>query len=79
MASENLGDQYMATVGTSYLLRFEEDTLRERRLPMRVIIELVGTFMLVTVAAGARRVTRTGRRYAPGGRDRSGRTRRGNI
>jgi aquaporin Z len=55
MASENRGDQYIAAVGTRYLLRFEEDTLRERRLPIRLIIEFLGAFMLVTVAAGAGR------------------------
>jgi hypothetical protein len=36
-----------------YLIRFEEDTLRERPLLIRVIIEFLGTFVLVTVAAGA--------------------------
>ena len=36
-----------------YLIRFEEDTLRERPLWIRLIIEFLGTFVLVTVAAGA--------------------------
>src|SRR6266436_3221155 len=36
-----------------YLIRFEEDTLRERPLWIRLIIEFAGTFLLVTVAAGA--------------------------
>jgi aquaporin Z len=36
-----------------YLLRFEADTLRSRPLWIRLIIEFVGTFILVTVAAGA--------------------------
>ena len=36
-----------------YLIRFEEDTLRHRPLWIRVIIEFVGMFFLVTVAAGA--------------------------
>jgi aquaporin Z len=36
-----------------YLVQFEEDTLRERPLWIRVIIEFVGTFVLVTVAAGS--------------------------
>jgi aquaporin Z len=40
-------------VGSRYLIRFEEDTLRHRPLWIRVIIEYVGTFILVTVAAGA--------------------------
>jgi aquaporin Z len=35
-----------------YLVQFEEDTLRERPLWIRVIIEFIGTFVLVTVAAG---------------------------
>lgn len=36
-----------------YLIRFEEDTLRQRPLWIRVIIEFTGTFVLVTVAAGS--------------------------
>src|SRR5690348_9976473 len=36
-----------------YLVQFQEDTLRERPLWIRVIVEFVGTFVLVTVAAGA--------------------------
>ena len=40
-------------VGSRYLIKFEEDTLRHRPLWIRVIIEFVGTFFLVTVAAGA--------------------------
>jgi aquaporin Z len=36
-----------------YLMRFEVDTLRSRPLWIRLIIELLGTFILVTVAAGA--------------------------
>jgi aquaporin Z len=36
-----------------YLLRFETDTLRSRPLWIRLIIEFLGTFVLVTVAAGA--------------------------
>ena len=35
-----------------YLIRFEEDTLRQRPLWIRVIIEFVGTAALVLVAAG---------------------------
>lgn len=42
-----------ASVGRRYLIRFEEDTLRQRPLWIRLIIELLGTFVLVTVAAGA--------------------------
>jgi aquaporin Z len=36
-----------------YLTRFEVDTLRSRPLWIRLIIEFLGTFILVTVAAGA--------------------------
>ena len=36
-----------------YLVDFQEDTLRERPLWIRLIIEFAGTFVLVTVAAGA--------------------------
>lgn len=37
----------------SYFIRIEEDTLRQRPLWIRVIAEFVGTFILVTVAAGS--------------------------
>jgi len=40
-------------LGHRYLIRFEEDTLKSRPLWIRVIIEFLGTFVLVTVAAGA--------------------------
>jgi aquaporin Z len=39
--------------GRRYMIRFEEDTLRQRPLATRVIIEFLGTALLVTVAAGA--------------------------
>jgi aquaporin Z len=42
-----------AVIRRRYLIRFEEDTLRQRPLWIRIIIELAGTFLLVTVAAGA--------------------------
>src|SRR5579875_2934647 len=42
-----------ALVGARYLIRFEEDTLRHRPLWLRVIVEFLGTFILVTVAAGS--------------------------
>ena len=45
--------EHAAALGRRYLIRFEEDTLRQRPLWIRVIIEFVGTFVLVTVAAGA--------------------------
>src|SRR6266581_4153305 len=44
---------HAAAVGTRYLLRFEADTLKQRPLWIRLIIEFLGTFLLVTVAAGA--------------------------
>jgi aquaporin Z len=44
---------HLDAVGRRYLIRFEQDTLRQRPLWIRVIIEFVGTFVLVTVAAGA--------------------------
>ena len=40
-------------IGTRYLIRFQEDTLRHRPLWIRLIVEFVGTFVLVTVAAGS--------------------------
>src|SRR5215469_10356941 len=40
-------------VARNYLTRFEMDTLRSRPLWIRLIIEFLGTFVLVTVAAGA--------------------------
>jgi aquaporin Z len=45
--------EHAAALGRRYLIRFEEDTLRQRPLWIRLIIEFVGTFVLVTVAAGA--------------------------
>ena len=42
-----------AAVRRRYLIRFEEDTLRQRPLWIRLIIEFLGTFVLVTVAAGS--------------------------
>ena len=41
------------SVGNRYLVRFEENTLRQRPLWIRVIVGFLGTFILVTVAAGA--------------------------
>jgi aquaporin Z len=43
----------MGAIQRNYLVRFEEDTLRQRPLWIRVIIEFAGTFVLVTVAAGS--------------------------
>jgi aquaporin Z len=45
--------EHADAVGRHFLMRFEEDTLQSRPLWIRVIIEFVGTFILVTVAAGA--------------------------
>jgi aquaporin Z len=42
-----------AALRRHYLVRFEEDTLRERPLWIRLIVEFTGAFVLVTVAAGA--------------------------
>jgi glycerol uptake facilitator-like aquaporin len=47
------GCRHAASLGRRYLIRFEEDTLRQRPLWIRLIIEFLGTFVLVTVAAGA--------------------------
>src|SRR5262250_2987484 len=49
----NTEAEHAAAVGRRYLVRFEEDTLRQRPLWIRLIIEFVGTFVLVTVAAGS--------------------------
>jgi aquaporin Z len=35
------------------MIRFSEDTLKHRPLPIRLIVEFFGTFILVTVAAGS--------------------------
>ncbi len=45
--------QHAAAVSRRYLARFEQDELESRPLRIRVIIEFAGTFLLVTVAAGA--------------------------
>ena len=51
-ATEDMDAEHQASLGRRYLIRFEEDTLRSRPLWIRLIIEFVGTFVLVTVAAG---------------------------
>ncbi|MFF0343380.1 MIP/aquaporin family protein [Kribbella sp. NPDC004875] len=56
MADPGLGpdlDRTTATLGRRYFVRFEEDVLRQRPLWIRLIIEFLGTFVLVTVAAGS--------------------------
>jgi aquaporin Z len=45
--------EHADAVGRHFMIRFEEDTLRSRPLWIRLIIEFLGTFVLVTVAAGA--------------------------
>ena len=49
----NTDRDHSAALGRRYLVQFEEDTLRERPLWIRVIVEFIGTAVLVTVAAGA--------------------------
>jgi len=46
-------DEHAESLGRRYLVRFEEDTLAQRPLWIRLIIEFLGTFILVTVAAGS--------------------------
>ena len=55
---DNMADTAMPTdeeraTARHYLMRFEADTVRSRPLWIRLIIEFLGTFILVTVAAGA--------------------------
>ena len=45
--------EHTASLQHRYLIRFDEDTLRQRPLWIRLIIEFLGTFVLVTVAAGS--------------------------
>jgi aquaporin Z len=40
-------------LGDRFMIRFSEDTLKHRPLPLRLIVEFIGTFILVTVAAGS--------------------------
>jgi aquaporin Z len=40
-------------LGDRFMLRFSEDTLKHRPLGIRLIVEFIGTFILVTVAAGS--------------------------
>ena len=55
--------EHAAAARRHYLIRFEEDTLRQRPLWIRLIIEFLGTFVLVTVAAGSGVINQ----YAGGG------------
>ena len=52
-AVDDQAAQHAAAVGRRYLLQFEVDTLKQRPLRVRLIIEFLGTFLLVTVAAGS--------------------------
>jgi aquaporin Z len=52
-ATGDMDAGHAASLRHRYLIRFEEDTLRSRPLWIRLIIEFVGTFVLVTVAAGS--------------------------
>src|ERR1700757_429761 len=45
--------EHAASLRRRYLIRFEEDATRERPLWIRLIIEFLGTAVLVTVAAGS--------------------------
>jgi aquaporin Z len=42
-----------SVLGDRFMLRFSEETLKHRPLGIRLIVEFVGTFILVTVAAGS--------------------------
>jgi aquaporin Z len=43
--------EHAASLRRRYVIRFEKDTLRQRPLRIRMIIEFLGTFVLLTVAA----------------------------
>src|SRR5208283_5837181 len=51
--TDGMDAEHTAALGRRYLIKFEEDTLRPRPLWIRLIIEFLGTFVLVTVAAGS--------------------------
>jgi aquaporin Z len=63
MTAADQEQQHAQAMRRRYLIRFEEDTLRPRPLWIRLIIEFAGTFLLVTVAAGAGVINQ----YAGGG------------
>jgi aquaporin Z len=52
-AAKDTDAEHAASMQRRYLIRFDEDTLRQRPLWIRLIIEFLGTFVLVTVAAGS--------------------------
>jgi aquaporin Z len=53
VTSREIDLQKDTMLGDKFLIRFSEDTLQHRPLPLRVIVEFFGTFILVTVAAGS--------------------------
>jgi aquaporin Z len=56
MADTTVSEDQRSTaqaIGRRYLVRFQEDTLKQRPLWTRLIIEFLGTAFLVTVAAGS--------------------------
>ncbi len=52
-ATKGMDSERAASLQRRSLIRCEEDTLRQRPLWIRLIIEFLGTFVLVTVAAGS--------------------------
>src|SRR6516164_8035527 len=73
--TDDMDTEHADSLRRRYLVRFEEDTLRQRPLWIRLIIEFLGTFVLVTVAAGAgvinhyaggNQISRTAAVIAPG-------------
>ena len=50
---ENTDQAHADAIRRRYLVRFDQDILRQRPLWIRVITEFAGTFILVTVAAGS--------------------------
>jgi MIP family channel proteins len=52
-AADDKEERHDAALERRYLIRLEENTLRSRPLRIRLIIEFLGTFLLVIVAAGS--------------------------
>jgi aquaporin Z len=52
-ATKDADAEHISSMQRRYLIRFDEDMLRQRPLWIRLIIEFLGTFVLVTVAAGS--------------------------
>ncbi len=53
LTTQELDQSKDSMLGERFLIHFSEDTLRQRPLSIRLIIEFLGTFILVTVAAGS--------------------------